>query len=109
MTILEKKFEAAQRLAKLHFDYDPGVQHVYMLTSPKDAEESEPIKLLEVVEGTFEAGVYPIHFKADPEHGINFGSVIVEVSPKEFSEMRVQVPPEFEANMWQIGTELANQ
>lgn len=109
MTVQERKINTARRIAQFHIEYDPGVKHVFLLNSPNDAEENEPVRLLEVVEGTFEAGIYPVGFKADPAHGIDFPSVIIEVSPREFTGILESTPPEFTENCWSVGTELAAQ
>jgi hypothetical protein len=99
------KRETAERLAKAHFEVEPNLKHVYLLEPVDEQDADKPIKLLEVVEGTIERGIEPIAFTADPKRGIEYPSVIIEVSPKEYDEMRQEQSP-FGHFGWTIGTEL---
>ena len=81
-----EKLNTAKRLATMHMRIDQDVKGVYLIEA-EDLEEDlpqEPIKLLEVVEGTPEVGIEPIGFPSDPGRGIAYTSVIVEISPAEF-------------------------
>ncbi len=75
----------------------------------EDDDPREPIKLLEVVEGTIERGIEPISFMPDPSHGIEYPSMIVEVSPAEYEAIKKggNGRLEFEGYNWTIGVELS--
>ena len=70
-----------------------------------EEDPNEPIKLLEVVEGTIERGIEPISFVADPARGIEYPSLIVEVSPTEYEAIR-SGRLDFGNYAWTLGTEL---
>ena len=82
------KSETAEILAKAHLQVEPNLRHVFVLEPMNEEAPDEPITLLEVVEGTIERGIEPIAFTADPARGIQYPSVIVEVSPREYDEIR---------------------
>lgn len=105
MATKTSKIDTARRLATSHLEIDPTVQKVFLLESENDLDEREPIRLLEVVEGTIERGIEPISFRPDPARGIDFPSVIVEVSPREFDGLTDHVA--FRSEVWHIGCELA--
>ena len=78
------KIETAKKLAQGHFKIEKKLKHVFLLEPINEEDPNEPIKLLEIVEGTIERGIEPIAFTPAPQNGINFPSVIIEVSPKEY-------------------------
>ncbi|MCB2264356.1 MAG: hypothetical protein LGR52_15675 [Candidatus Thiosymbion ectosymbiont of Robbea hypermnestra] len=82
------KWETADRLARRHFEVEPNLKHIFLLEPVNERNPSEPIKLLEIVEGTIERGIEPITFAADPTHGVDYPSMIIEVSPSEFRHIR---------------------
>ena len=79
--------ETAELLAKAHLLAEPNLKIVRLIEPLAEENNQEPIKLLEVVEGTIERGVEPIQFSADPARGVDFNSTIVEVSPKEYKDI----------------------
>ena len=81
------KWETAESLAKGHFKVEPNLKRIFLLEPMNEHDPDEPIKLLEIVEGTIERGIEPITFVADPMHGIDYPSMIVEVSPNEFQHI----------------------
>jgi hypothetical protein len=98
---------AAKTLAQKHFEIEEGLTHIFRLKGPAEVEanESEPIKLLEVNDATVPSGVMPLHFGAIPSSGIPYASVIVEVTPSEYEQIvakKVQLP-----KGWTIGEELS--
>ncbi len=102
------KSETARNLAKAHFANEPNLRHIYLLEPLNEDDPRDPIKLLEVVEGTFERGIEPIAFPADPARGIDYPVLIVEVSPSEYEAIRNDLD-----NMgglvthgWSMGSEL---
>ncbi|HEY5328488.1 MAG TPA: hypothetical protein VIJ79_01280 [Acidobacteriaceae bacterium] len=102
------KFEAAKRLAAAHFRVEPNLKFVYLLEPLKEDDPREPIKLLEVVEGTLERGIEPIAFSADPARGIEYPFEIVEVSPREYQGIRDK-RVRFEEQTWTVGEQLVQQ
>lgn len=76
--------EAARSLAEAHLRVDPYVQSVFLLEPPTKDGPWAPIRLLEVVEGTFEGDFLPVGFPANPEQGRPFPFAIVEISPREY-------------------------
>lgn len=82
------KIETAKSLASSHKQVEPAIQEVYILEPIDEGNPAEPVKLLEIVDGTLEVGIKPIAFTAAPSHGIDFPSIVVEVSPREFGEIR---------------------
>lgn len=82
------KEEVAQRLATAHYAAGDGVKEIYRLVA-SDAEEvndTEPVKLLEVNENTVPVGIEPLYFGTHPASGIYYPSVIVEITPSEFTD-----------------------
>lgn len=99
------KLETARKLAKAHRRVDSDLKRVYLLEPLKAEDQREPIKLLEIVEGTLEVGVKPISFAPDPDRGIEYPCVIVEISPKEYKDKR-RLETDLGTHGWRLGTEL---
>lgn len=102
----KSKLETAKSLAKAHFGMEPYLKHIHLLEPTNEEDPNEPIKLLEVLEGTLERGIEPIAFVADPARGIEYPSLIVEVSPSEYEAIR-SGKLNFGAHGWTLGTELS--
>ena len=85
--VATSKLNAAKRMAQLHFEVEPDLKRVFLLGPVRDDDPREPIKLLEVVEGAIERWIEPVSFPSDRTHGIDFPSVIVELSPREFGRI----------------------
>jgi hypothetical protein len=81
------KREIAKTIADVHRNYEPSISRIIHLVADRDSNEAEPVKLLEVNPDTFESGIWPIHFGSDPPE-IPFSSVVIEVTEKEFEEIR---------------------
>jgi hypothetical protein len=86
-------------------DHEPNLKYVYLIEPINEEDPSDPIKLLEVVEGTIERGIEPIAFVSDPARGIEYPSLIIEVSPNEFEAIR-NGQLGFGNQGWILGTEL---
>jgi hypothetical protein len=84
------KEDAVRTLAFAHYDLEPEITEIYTLKARPELENSlnEPIKLLEVNGTTVPSGVMPLAFGAIPERGIPYASVIVEVTPDEYQQIR---------------------
>jgi hypothetical protein len=101
------KQETAKTLAKIHFANEPNLKHIHLLEPVNEDDPRDPIKLLEVVEGTLERGIEPITFPADPARDIEYPVLIVEVSPREYLAIKSDAE-ELEKHGWKIGRELSN-
>jgi hypothetical protein len=104
--IVKAKLAAARELAKKHYEVEDGLTQIFRLIgkSEVEASRSEPIKLLEVNENTVPSGIMPLHFGAVPASGIPFPSIIIEVTPDEFTKIKtheLKLPKD-----WEIGEEL---
>jgi len=100
----KSKLETAKFLAKAHSDVEPNLKRVYLIEPIDDENPDDPIKLLEVVEGTIERGIEPIAFTADPARGIEYPSVIVEISPTEYQTIPRNRKLGYDG--WTVGREL---
>ena len=81
---MSDKDEAAIRLAHIHYE-SASTQVVFRAHADVEVSRGvdEPIKLLEVNQDTIPSGIVPLHFGPVPESGINYDSVIIEVTPEE--------------------------
>lgn len=97
------KDDEALELARKHYQVETGLTQIFRITGTGDVEirPSEPIKLLEVNENTVPSGVMPIQFGPSPASGLNFSSIIVEVTPDEFE--RIQTHQLELPHGWRIG------
>lgn len=87
-TILESKDHAARQLAETHRSVDAGITDVYRLVGvAREDDPNEPIKLLEVNRNTTRDGIVPVYFAADPQSGIDYASIIVEIHPLEWERL----------------------
>jgi hypothetical protein len=100
------KLETAKSLAEGHFRVDPNLVRVHLIEPIDQTDPDDPIRLLEVVKGTFERGIEPVGFTADPAHGVEYPSIIVEISPEEYKTVS-QGKLHFANREWTIGAELA--
>lgn len=88
----EDKAAVAKELAKKHYQAEAGLQKIIRLTGSAEVEVNpvEPIKLLEVNTDTIPSGVLPVSFGPAPASGIPYPSIIVEVSPDEFTKIQTE-------------------
>lgn len=98
------KEEEARELAWKHYAVEEGLKDIFLLQESAGAaavrngqvvqtEETcagETIRLLEVNENTIPSGIAPIQFGPAPASGIHFPSVIVEVTPAEFEQIKAK-------------------
>jgi hypothetical protein len=80
--------EAAKLLAKRHYLFEPAIIEIRTICSETPYGPNEPIKLLEVNANTIASGIMPLRFDAVPASGIPFSSVIVEVTPEEYAQIK---------------------
>jgi hypothetical protein len=100
---MPSKDEEAKELARKHYQVETGLTQVFRLSGSAEVEfrPNEPIKLLEVNENTVPSGIMPIQFGPSPASGINYPSIIVEVTPDEFQQIQnhqLELP-----HGWKIG------
>jgi hypothetical protein len=86
------KDEEAIKLARIHYEVEEGMTHIFRMTGTPEAESnpSEPIKLLEVNEYTVPSGILPLGFGPLASAGIHYRSVIVEVTPEEYQKIQTE-------------------
>lgn len=104
---MSTKEEVAQRLADLHYYLEEGMKGIYRIRRvqpEKECSPDEPVKLLEVNEFTVPAGVIPLAFRPRPSEGIDYPTIIVDVTPAEFEQIRSQQMSLPEG--WIVGEEL---
>ncbi len=101
----KSKSETAETLAMAHFRVEPNLKRIFLLDPINEQDPDEPIKLLEIVEGTIERGIEQIAFVPDPAHGIDYPSMIVEISPREFQDI-CDGKLDISERGWMIGKEL---
>lgn len=85
------KEEVARRLTDYRYSVEPGMTEIYRIRHKEmNREDSplEPIKLLEINSDGIPAGILPLGFDPDPDDGIDYPYVIVEVTPDEFGLIR---------------------
>jgi len=92
-------------LARAHLDVEPNLERVFLLEPIDERPPNDSIALLEVVAGTIERGIEPIAFTTDPAHGIEYPSLIVEVSPREYQDI-CDRKLDIRARGWTVGVEL---
>jgi len=98
--------QVAQELATKHYESEPGITSIMrVLTTPEEeALFSEPIKLLEVNRDTVASGIMPLGFDPEPANGVPFSSVIIEITPEEWTGLQrgaLALP-----HGWTLGPEL---
>jgi hypothetical protein len=86
-----------------HYAIDSGVREIYRLVSSTDreADPTEPIKLLEVYDYALPSGIIPIHFPPHPASGLTFPTEIVQIAPEELDQLRAKDLPLPEG--WELG------
>lgn len=100
---MSNKDEEALKLARKHYQIEAGMRSIFRITGSAEVEfrPNEPIKLLEVNENTVPYGIMPIQFGPSPASGVNFSSIIVEVTPEEFRKIQdrsLELP-----HGWEVG------
>lgn len=103
----KEKLEQAKRIAQRHVEVDTDVRRVMLLEAEQGEDApDEPIKLLEVVDGTPEVGFEPLGFARNPKSGVAYPMVILEISPREYTCIKGQ-EIEIGTAVWRITQELA--
>lgn len=81
-----KIIESAKFLAEMHRAADPQTKAIYLARDPRDSE----IRLVEVSDSVDSTGeVLPFRFRAHPEKGVYFESVIVLLNIKEWKFIEI--------------------
>ena len=102
----KSKLETAKSLANAHFQVEPNLKRIHLMHPINDQDANDPIKLLEVVDGTIERGIEPVSFTADPAHGVEYPLMIIEISPTEYESIRTAGKVRLRNRDWTIGEEL---
>ena len=85
------KDEAAERLARAHFEIDSGVTRIYRLVrDEQESDPGEPIRLLEVSEYAIPSGLIPLRFPSHPSSGQPYAAEIVQIAPEELELVRTE-------------------
>ncbi len=101
------KGEVANALAQAHYTVEPGIRVIARILEQDNRDEEapgNPIKLLEANEDTTAEGIIPIFFPPDAASGVSYPSVVIEVTPAEYEEIRqrqLSLP-----NGWRLGEEI---
>jgi hypothetical protein len=101
----KSRIETARLLAESHFRVEPDLKHIFLLTSDREDDPKEPIKLLEIVDFTLADEIMPVSFAPDPARGVNYPSSIVEMSTKQYEGLQGRTIW-FRGSKWKIGEEL---
>jgi hypothetical protein len=90
LAVFRDKAAAAKVLAKRHYEIEPGLTRIIRCSGSAEVEmrPTEPLKFLEVNRDTVAAGIMPLGFGPAPASGIPFPSIIVEVTPEEFENIK---------------------
>ncbi len=104
----KSKLETAKNLARAHSGVEPNLKKVFLIEPLNDNNPNDPIKLLEVVEGTIERGIDSVSFAPDPVRGIEYPSIIVEISPTEYENIQVLLDRKNKLGLsaWKLGEQL---
>lgn len=86
----DDRLKAATVVASKHYAVESGMEEIVLYSADHGVErvEREPLKLLEVNANTISSGVMPLHFGPAPEFGFDYPSVIIEVTPEEYDQIR---------------------
>ncbi len=89
---MSSKDDEARELAQKHYQIEDGITQIFRVTQSAEleADPNAPIILLEANTNTIPSGVMPIRFGPEPDIGIHYPSVIVEVTPEEFQRIQAQ-------------------
>lgn len=69
-----------------HKNLESTIREIRYITSPKEADPNEPIKLLEINSATSESGFFPVTFA--PDRNIPFRSTLIEITPGEAKKLK---------------------
>jgi hypothetical protein len=90
--VLKDKARVARYLAQRYTETEPSITVVFTIWDKRlhyEAQPSTPIKLLQVNRNAPPSGVIlPLGFDAAPSSGVPYPSVIMSVTPDEFSKIR---------------------
>ena len=83
------KDTVAKRLADAQRALEPAISSIYRLEAPgRESDPAEPIKLLEINPNTTASGIVPVGLSTHPSSGIDYPSIVVEIHPSEFTQLR---------------------
>ncbi|HLN31408.1 MAG TPA: hypothetical protein VK395_26945 [Gemmataceae bacterium] len=85
---MDEREAATRRLAQRHYLIEPAISEIRTIGSGTAFGLNDTIALLEVNQNTIASGIMPLRFDAVPASGIPFPSVIVEVTPDEYEQIK---------------------
>jgi hypothetical protein len=100
------KRKIAHLLAQYHFNAEPNLRAIFVLEPLGSDDDDEPVKLLEVVDGSVAKDTFAVGFAPDPGAGIPYRSVVVEISPRELPELKDRGFLMIRGRKWKIGEEV---
>lgn len=86
--------DEARQLAQRHYELEDGMQQIIQLKQEpvaggtRNGQPIEKIGLLEINEYTVPTGVMPLEFAPVPASGVNFPTMILEVTPEEYERIK---------------------
>jgi hypothetical protein len=99
------KEAVAQRLAESHYRIEPSICLIRRIISrAREADPSEPVKLLEVNQATTADGIHPVYFGPHTSLGVVFPTAIIEITPDEYQSL-LREPTQL-PHGWELGPEL---
>jgi hypothetical protein len=84
---MRSKEDVAQELVDWHFQMEPGIQEIYIISSNLEDEEDDPINLLEVDAQAVETG-HVDAFRFNPAGDITYPSVVALITPYELEQIK---------------------
>lgn len=85
----QTKDAVARLIADAHRSVEPAIAGIYRIEAPGlENDPGEPIKLLEINPNTPASGIMPVGLSAHPASGICFSSIVVEIHPSEFDQLK---------------------
>ena len=105
------RFQTALRIARQTYESDEDVREIYYVRSAltKATKGTTPVVLVHVNEGTVPVGIVPLVFSAEPQAGIPYPYVIVDVTPSEFRHLQEQLENGQEVPGWRPEWELGRK
>jgi hypothetical protein len=101
-----EKRTTAYRLAQYHFKAEPNLRAVFVLEPLGGDDDDEPVKLLEVVDGSVAKDTFAVGFAPAPNAGIRYPSVIVEIAPQQLTDLKDRGFVKIRGREWKIGEEV---
>jgi hypothetical protein len=107
---MKSRLQVAKLIARQQYEMDEGVEAIYLVkTGATPRNGKEPIVLLQVNREGVAAGVLPLGFSAEPDNGIPFPYVIVDITPEEFGSLQESLANHQPVKGWRVGWEVGQK